>query len=375
MRSRFLNLLGLLFVVVLVVFTAWAFDHLTSASGLALAAAPQLFGFKKLTSESWPLKQVAVSHGAQVVSIDLKRFMPDGLLSQIWVRVRGNIVKAGAGPGTATGKENPEALVRAVSLRHTPSLGVIGRNALTARGTVVQGIFDRGFSIRHADITDAAATVAVDFFLPVIFKMPGAVNPIEWGFPIGLFTTAQLQIECGGREELFTGGTNTYDLSGLQIEAWADQDFGVGGGFHLVEEKEETVTVDITRTDLPLRLDKGYLYSHLLVFTERDNVLVNNVLNNLYIESGGRTWTLPGDGNALAIQRWNRETHVNSAAEDLTGLYFIPALRDGMFKRTIDAGDREVVLKFDVTKTSGVERVTVRTRRMIPLGLNVPVAA
>ena len=351
-------------------------------AGIIFAAMPQLWGFKKLTSESYPVKNVAAVHTPQNLYIDLKRFLPDGVLAQGFVRVRGSIIKAGAGPGTATGRENPEGIIRALNLRHTPSLGVIGKNSLTPRGTIIQGIFDRGYAIREADVTDAAATVSIDFFLPFIFKMPGATNPIEWGFPISLFTTAQLVVECGGRDQLFSGGSNTWDLSGLQVEVWADTDYGVGGGFHVVEEFEQTVTVDATRKDLPLRLDKGFLYSHLLAFTERDNVLVDDVMNNIYVESGGRTWTVQGDDNANGpvagsspIQRWNRETHVNNAAESLTGVYFIPALRDGMFKRTIDAGDKELVLKFDVTKTSGVEVITVRGRRMIPLALNVPIAA
>jgi hypothetical protein len=39
--------------------------------------------------------------------------------------------------------------------------------------------------------------------------MPGSVHPVEWGLPLTLFTSYQLAINCGGREQLFSGGTNT----------------------------------------------------------------------------------------------------------------------------------------------------------------------
>jgi len=107
-----------------------------------------------------------------------------------------------------------------MTARHTPALGVVSKNNLSPRGFVQMGIFDRGYSIRGTALTDPFVTGAtqqnVDFSLPVNFKMPGSVHPVEWGLPLALFTSYQLAINCGGREQVFSGGTNTYDPTGLE---------------------------------------------------------------------------------------------------------------------------------------------------------------
>lgn len=300
---------------------------------------PEQWIDKRLITRTYPVTGVAATHTPQTLRIDLKAAASKEVISNLFVRVRGNITIAGAGAGAATGRENPEALIRSITARSTPSLGIVTKNALTARGIVVQGIFDRGYAIRAADVADAAGVVAVDFFLPLVFKMPGSANPIEWSLPMAAFSSFELAIDCGGRQELFTGGVNTWDLTGLTVEIYADLDDNVRGeegqspAFHVFEEFETIVPVTITQTDLQYELQAGFFYTHLLLIAERDDVLVNDILNNVALESSGRSWLQPGDANALFIQRWNRETHVNNAAEVLTGLYFIPALRDGMFTR------------------------------------------
>jgi hypothetical protein len=53
---------------------------------------------------------------------------------------------------------------------------------------------DRGFSVRGTSIPGTAGTVQVDYSLPINFKMPGSVNPIEWGLPMALFQSYQIVI-------------------------------------------------------------------------------------------------------------------------------------------------------------------------------------
>ena len=332
-------------------------------------AKPSLFGFKKLASKNYPIAGAQGSSAPAQVTIDLKDFLQHEVIGRAFIRVRGNLVIAGAGAGAATNKENPEALVIDVTCKHAPALGIVSKNALTARGMIQQGIFDRGYAIHGTSIADAAGTTAVDFQLPMIFKMPGAVNPIEWGLPMALFSSYQLTITLGSREQLFTGGTNTFDATGLVVELWAEYDDGVAGAFHLVEEFETTVPVVQTQKDLQVILERGYAYTHLLFIAVTAEAKDNTIINNINVQSAGRVWTPAGDNNAPLIQRWNRESHVLNAAESLTGTYFIPLLRDGMASRSLDATSDRVEVKLDVTFGAGPSRIIVRGRRIVPQGL------
>ena len=337
-------------------------------------AKPNLWGMKKLTSKPWPVAGAASSSPQGQVTFDLKDFLQHETISRLFVRVRGNVIIAGAGPGVATGRDNPEALVLNLTARHAPALGVVSKNALTPRGIIQQSIFDRGYSIHGTAIADAAATTPVDYWLPVNFKMPGAVNPVEWGLPMALFTSYQITVTCGGREQLFTTGVNTWDPTGLVVELWADYDDGIAGSFHLVEEFEQTLPITQTQADLQVILERGFTYTHLLFVAQTANAKDNTLINGITVQSAGRVWTPQGDKNAQMIQNWNRESHVNNAAENLTGTYFIPALRDGLASRGIDASQDRVEVKLDVTLGGGPSNVILRGRRIVYQGLQVKAA-
>jgi hypothetical protein len=254
----------------------------------------------------------------------------------------------------------------------------VSKNNLSARGIVQQSIFDRGYSIHGTPLTDptvaGATQQAVDYSLPLNFKMPGAVHPVEWGLPLALFTSCQLVITCGGREQLFSGGTNTFDPTGLVVEVWADFDAGVAGTFHLVEEFEQVIPVTQTQADLQVLLERGYFYTHLLFIGQTANAKDDTLINGITVQSAGRNWTPQGDRNAKMIKRWNQETHVSNPAESLAGTYFVPALRDGMVSRGIEAQNDRVEIKLDVTFATGPSNVLIRGRRVVPQALQVAAA-
>jgi hypothetical protein len=339
---------------------------------------PNLWGFRKLASKPWPVAGAAISSPQGQVTFDLKDYLQTETIARLLVRVKGtiNVNAPGAGTnGVASGRDNPESLVVNLSARHTPALGVVSKNNLSPRGFTQMGIFDRGYSIRGTALTDpttaGATQQTVDFSLPVNFKMPGSVHPVEWGLPLTLFTSYQLAINCGGREQLFSGGTNTYDPTGLVVELWADFDAGVAGTFHLVEEFEQVVPVTQTQADLQILLERGFIYTHLLFIAQTANAKDNTLINGITVQSAGRSWTPQGDKNAPMIQRWNQETHVSNPAESLTGTYFIPALRDGLVSRGVEALNDRVEIKLDVTLAGGPSNVLIRGRRVIPQSLNV----
>ena len=333
---------------------------------------PALWGFKKLTTKTWPVSGANVAASPGTINFDLKDFLPTEILSRLMLRVVGPVIIAGSGAGAATGRENPEALIQSINGQTSPSVGMISRSNLTTRGLIQLGIFDRGYSIHGTPIADAAATVQVDFTMPLNYKQPGSVNPIEWALPMKLFTGYNFAIQVGGREQLFSGGTNTFDVSGLKLEVWAEFETGVAGAFHAIEHFESIIPVLATQTDLPLNLDPGFFYTHLLFIAERDNVKDDTLINSISVQGGGRIWTPQGDGNAPMLERFTRESHVYNAAESLTGTYFVAALRDGMYTRAIDALTDKVQVKFDVTLGGGTQRqIRVIGRRIKPLALKV----
>ncbi len=351
--------------------------HAGHASGfevpILFGMVPELWGLKKVLTRNYPILGAQSSASPQPVLIDLKDTLQKETLSLLMARIVGNVTVVGAAPGVATGKQNPEGLLINVVGKTNPSLGVQNKNSLTPRGIIRKDIFERGYSILGTPLTDAAGVQAVDFVIPLRYKQPGAVNPAEWALPLSMFEQYTLNFTFGGREQLFSGGTPpTWDLSALRLELWADFDLGIGGGFHVVEEVEQSIPVLQTQADLQVFLERGYIYTFLAFRAERDNVLVDDIINSITVQSAGRVWTPQGDGNAALIHRWNRETHVNNAAESLTGNYFIPALRDGMYKRAIDALESRVEIKLDVTLGGGATRaVILNYKRILPLALNV----
>ena len=337
-----------------------------------------LFGFRKLASPGYPIQGPAASTTPKAVPVELKNFLQTETISRLFVRVVGPIVVAGAGAGVATGNDNPEGILTNAVLKGTPSLGVNFIDNITERGLRKFSAFDRGYDIKATTVPDAAGTVNVDFSIVVNFKMPGSVNPIEYALPSAVFSSLLLTLTFGGREQLFTGGTNTWDFTGLQIQIWADYDNGVAGKFHVVNFYERQFQVTGSTPDYTFQnLEPGYSYTHFLFRAEQNLALVQTILNELSLRSAGREWFPKGDVNALEIQRWNRETHISDPNFVQTGLYWIPALRDGMYTRSVDASDTRLDMRANVTFTGGADQdfVILTGKRIIPLGIDASAAA
>jgi hypothetical protein len=337
-----------------------------------------LFGFRKLTTVPYGINGPQASASPNTLNVELKNFLQTETISRLMIRVVGNIIIAGAGAGAATGRDNPESLLINCVLKGTPSLGVNFINNVTARGLRKLTAYDRGYDIKATTVPDTAATVPVDFTFVANFKMPGSVNPIEYGLPSAVFSSLLLSLQFGGREQLFSGGTNTWDLTNIQVQVWADYDNGVAGKFHVLELFERSFQVTGTTQDLSLQnLEPGYMYTHMLYRAEQNLALVQTILNSIAIRSAGREWLPKGDVNALEIQRWNRETHISDPNFVQTGLYWVPCLRDGMYTRSIDSTDTRLDVRADVNFTGGTDQdfLILTGRRIIPLGIDASAAA
>ena len=131
------------------------------------------------------------------------------------------------------------------------------------------------------------------------------------------------------------------------------------------EEFERQIPVTATTRELTEEFEAGYIYTSMLLFSERDNVLVNDIINDVSLTSGPRTWFPAGYLNAPAIQRDNAE--IVLPTETLTGIYYLPIMPGGMVTKAPDALQDKLKLTLDVTLGGGASRVvTARIRRIKP---------
>jgi hypothetical protein len=330
----------------------------------------ELWRFKKLTTRSYPIQGASAGSGPTNVPIEITQYAQEDVFDRLLVRVFGNVTVVGASPGTATGQPNPQALLNRLQLQTQPQYnGVVPFNNTSARSILTDAAFSRGYflNVTESPIPDVAGTYAVDFVLELYFKRPKVRKGIQWALYLQKYTSVLLNAQFGGREQLFSGGTNTWDASSLQIELYGDSDLAVQSDeIHASEIFEQTYNVAATQTDFPIdTLPPGYLYTDFYFQAEVDGALSNAVINNIDIEGGGRTWLAQGDSNGKMIQRCITKPELNDENQDVTGLYVIP-LRDGMFTRAVDALTAPITIKLDVTKSGTITLIRLACRRMIP---------
>lgn len=344
------------------------------------AVTRNLWRYKKLYSFSYPITGPQSNPSPINVPVELTKYAQEDVFNRIVIQVQGNIVVTGSGPGTATGFDNPEGLLTQLILQTTPQVtGITPFNRLSGRGLLYENMIERGYLLKATAVPDTAGTVAVDFHYVLNFKRK-ARKGIEFDFAIEKYTSALLSMVFGGRGQLFTGGSNTWDMTGIQIAIYADSNFGLDPtkvSIHAHELFENTYPITATQTDFPIdTLPSGYLYTDMIFLTEQNNVLANfdntattaRLVSNFDIEGGGRVWLSSGDNNADIVQQdWTQE--LLQTGQTLTGIYVpVSILREKMYSRMIDALLAPITLKLTVQGPASGNTTTVRLigRRMIP---------
>lgn len=352
---------------------------------------PNLWRWSKFFSFNYPITNVASFHGQKPVNIDLKKYLNGDAdtLSRVVVRIFGNIVKAGAGPGAASGADNPGGLFVSANLTTSPIYAnCLPVNSVSGRGLRVDGILNAG-GVGPDDpqafggstpITDAAATSAVDLYTEINFKRNASLvrQGVEYGLPLAKYNSAILQIVFGGRDTLITGGTNTWDLSGLSVEVYADIDMGVQPKYiHAHEIFENNYPILATTGDFRIdNLPAGFVYTDLAWITEDGGVPVDGILNNVSLFSGSNVWLPKGEKNAQSLRygfterngRTLTQRATMNRAASIPGLFAIP-MRDRMFTRAFDARFTPLGMSLDVTTLSATSNIRLVGRRMLPGGI------
>jgi hypothetical protein len=339
-----------------------------------------LWRYKKLYSFGWPIVGPQSNPSPVSFPIELTKYAQEDVFNRILVHVFGPVVVAGVAPGTATGFDNPEGLLTQATLQTTPQVvGITPVNRLSGRGLLYENMIERGYLLKATAIPDVAGTYTADYHYIFNFKRVRSRRGIEFDFAIEKYTSALLTLVLGGRGQLFTGGTNTFDFTGVQCEIYADSNFSLDASkisIHAHELYENTYPITATQTDFPIdTLPSGYLYTDMIFLTEYNNALTNfdptsgnRLVQNFDIEGGGRVWVQSGDNNADMIQQdWTQE--LLQTGQTLTGIY-VPCsmLREKMYSRMIDALLAPITLKLTVQGPTAPNTFTVRLvgRRMIP---------
>lgn len=330
-----------------------------------------------LTSFPYPISGANVVSAPTPAPIELTQFAQNDVFDRIIIEVVGNVVVAGTGPGTATGAPNPQGLLNSLTLQTQPQYkSVIPMNNVSARSLLHDAAFARGFFDTPPIIPDvdvnagSGTTYPVDFFIEMYFKRPKVRKGIQYALNLSKYTSCLLNMNFGGREQLFTGGTNTWNLSGCTVRIWADSDFAVtNSAIHASELFEQNYAITATQSDYPIStLPPGFIYTDLMFNTEINGSLSSLPLSNIDVEGGGRVWVRQGDNNASFINSRITQDELNDNNQNVNGIYLLP-LRDGMFTRGIDALTAPITIKLNVTYNSSPTNIRLTGRRMVPGGV------
>lgn len=337
---------------------------------------PAMWRLTNFFSDGYPITAVASSQSTKNLVVEITKYINTEMLSRLFVRVNGPIVVAGAGPGTPTGLDNIEALMVTANLTTQPQYqNVVPINNVSSRGLLYDAMFQRGWLDKAAAVPDVAGIYNIDTWYEVDFyqaKVPAGYG-IDYSMPLAKYRSVLLTLQFGGRDQLFSGGTNTWDLSGLNISLYADLDVGTNPEFiHAHELFENNYAISATTSDFKIdTLPPGFDYTDFYFLTEEAGALADGIINNINIQSGSQQWLLKGENNAPAIRqsmsKSNRNRAISDPNQDFTGIYAIP-LRDGMFTRGFDARFAQLTMSLDVV-AGAATNIRLVGRRMIPGGI------
>ena len=341
---------------------------------MAAQSARERFRGQKITTFAYPLGGVQ-SSGVGKVTLDLIRQGVRDNIETLSVRLVGNVVVAGGGGGTATGAYNPNGLFVNTSLQTTPTVNqLLPINNVGSRiMTIDRAIRQKAFQFATA-LTDTAGTQALDVWMHFTTYREHAKQGVEFELPMNRWTSSVLNLQLGTIDQLFSGSASTYNMAGVTVEIWADLDVQVDPpNIHAVEMFE--IPLNITASNAALdfnNLPQGCFYDDLIITSEKNGALFDGIINNIYLNSGGRTWTEQDVDNAAFIrERWTQPWFYDPTTQNsLRGIYVIP-LRHGRWSNGFDAIQQLLDIKFNVTYTGGsdVNLIRVAGRKVVPFGI------
>lgn len=330
-------------------------------------AIKELFRGRKFYTSPYPLIG-AKSNGVAQVPVDIIKNIQEDCVDTLSIRLVGNVVVAGASPGAPTGAYNPQGLLTLSNMVTAPqAAGLIPINAVSSRGQTVDSAVMIGQFDSFNQIPDVAGTYALDVWNHFRFKRDFARKGIEFGHFLKYWKTDLLTVTLGTRDQLFSGGANTWDMTAVTVEFWGDLDVASDpDNIHAFEIFEQDFNITANNPSFTINtLPQGCFYDTLMFITEDAGKLNDGIIQNIDIEGAGRFWLPQGENNAPFVrQRWTKPIFMNQN-QDLTGIYVVP-LRDGLWSRALDAVSQPIVVKLAVTSLSNSSLVRLVGRKIVP---------
>lgn len=336
----------------------------------------EAFRGKRVFTGAYPLAGARTSGTGKFV-VDLIKQAVFDTLDTLTIHLTGNVTVVGASAGTASGAYNPEGLLVQATLQTSPNISnLVQVNAIGSRSQVIDRAIQQRTFQRSTAIANTAGIQAVDVWYHFTFKRQDARKGIEYALPMNRWTSATLSLTLGTIDQLFTGSTNTWDMTGVNVEVWTDVDvdvFGSGGpqNIHASELFELIIPVTANNAALDINnLPQNCFYDTLVFRSEDAGALTDGIINNISIQSAGRQWVEQGDNNAEFVRmRYTRPIFYDpTEGTNLTGIYIFP-LRDGLWSRAMDATSVPLDLKLNVTSLSGTSQVIISGRKLVPFGI------
>jgi hypothetical protein len=355
-----------------------------------------LWAGNKFYSGAYPvIGPQSTAQGNFVVDL-VKQGLKD-TIDTLSVHLTGNIVQAGSTAGTFTlGAENPQGLMVLATLASAPqAAGLLPINAISSRAQVVDYALEQGYFQSTGEYdgaggpiteVDGGQTFALDAWFHFKFKCENNKKSIDYAHPMYPWNSDLLTLVFGTRNQLVTGGNETWDMTGVTVELWADLDIDANPDqIHAFEIFEQQFNITAANPAFIINtLPQGCFYSSLALVAEDNGVMTDAIITNIDVEGGGRYWLTQGQNNAEFVrERYTKElfydptgaTHSNdyqavSGANGLTGLYAMP-LRDGLWSRALDATSQPVVLKLAVNGPGSGHTFNIRLigRKLVPGGI------
>jgi hypothetical protein len=242
--------------------------------------------------------------------------------------------------------------------------------------------------------TTATASITLDCEWHLIFQRRNVRKGIEYGFDMGRYTGAVLNLTFGDLVNLYAGSVSNW--GGAVVEIWADVNYNVNPRhLHAVELFENLYSISASNPSFLIdNLPNGSYYGDLQVLAEVNNALDNRPLGgataagipsagSFDMSSGSRIWLQLGDSNADYLQSRTRDLYDGSmfnvddptapaptVSKSVRGQFALTRLgkHQQLLTKAPEALTSQLLIKVAVTAT-GTTMLRLFGRKVVPGGV------
>ncbi|MBI5970573.1 MAG: hypothetical protein HY884_05410 [Deltaproteobacteria bacterium] len=202
--------------------------------------------------------------------------------------------------------------------------------------------------------TAVGANQLMAALLKIDFEMPRSVSPSDANLNSYLFSTLELKITFGAPSDMYSANSANVTINSAPITVTLLESEGNAGSIvHKVGSTEKEVTA--TSTDFQIALPVGNKFRGFLIRAEVDGNPNDSVINKIELRSGT---TVFHKWDFTSLKDCNKIDYELESSP--TGYVFIDFCPDGFMGEALaTAGFSDLTLSFDVTKQTGINKITV----------------